>query len=140
MAKGKSQIKRPSMRMPSGFILICFLILVFSSSLSFVKATEEMIETLGTSQSEHRQLVTTGGDVSTSVVSDKKDATTTQSGNSATTSSQSGDKNQIVIKSKYQIDPFDILKGAGDFRYKTKEDLLKTWTFVNQSNYDLTLK
>jgi hypothetical protein len=45
-----------------------------------------------------------------------------------------------VIKPKYSVDPFDILKGAGEFRYKTKEDLLKDWHFVNNTNYDLTLK
>ena len=38
-----------------------------------------------------------------------------------------GDNNQIVLKKKYTIDPLDILKGAGDFRFKTKEDLLKKW-------------
>jgi hypothetical protein len=45
-----------------------------------------------------------------------------------------------VIKPKYSVDPFDILKGAGDFRFKTKEDLLEKWQFVNQTNYDITLK
>ena len=38
-----------------------------------------------------------------------------------------GDNNQIVLKKKYTIDPLDILKGAGDFRFKTNEDLLKKW-------------
>jgi len=45
-----------------------------------------------------------------------------------------------VIKKQYTVDPFDILKGAGEFRYDTKEELLKTWAFVNATNYDLTLK
>ena len=48
--------------------------------------------------------------------------------------------NQIVLKKKYSIDPLDILKGAGDFKFKTTEDLLKKWHFVNQTNYDITLK
>ena len=116
------------------------MFLMMISSLSFVKAADQIRGIGGTSEFEHRQLVTSGGAVSTT---DKKDATTksgNSDGNSATTSSQSESKNQIVIKPKYTIDPFDILKGAGDFRYKTKEDLLKVWTFVNQSNYDMTLK
>jgi hypothetical protein len=32
-----------------------------------------------------------------------------------------------VIKPKYSVDPYDILNGAGEFRFKTKEDLLKKW-------------
>jgi|TARA_B110000914_G_scaffold179490_1_gene161526 hypothetical protein len=44
-----------------------------------------------------------------------------------------------VIKPKYTVDPFDILKGAGDFRYTSKEDMLKKWSMINATNYELTL-
>ena len=58
---------------------------------------------------------------------------------SGATKTASPSNNKIVIKPKITVDPFDILKGAGEFRYKTNEEMLKTWTFVNESNYDLTL-
>lgn len=52
----------------------------------------------------------------------------------------SKDKNHNVIKPNYSVDPLDILKGAGEFRFKTNEDLLKKWQIVNDTNYVITLK
>lgn len=37
------------------------------------------------------------------------------------------------------MDPFDLLKGAGDFRYTSKTEMLAKWQLVNESNYDVTL-
>jgi hypothetical protein len=135
----KVKIKRPSMSRWSTFVMICLLISILATSLSLVNANDDFITRNDTFENIHRNLDTHDKD---------KPAGNKNAGDSPADPSAKpvpptpkptapkvtkpvvppkGDKNQIVLPKKYTIDPLDILKGAGDFRFKTNEDLLKKW-------------
>ena len=129
--------------------MICLLISLIASSLTLVNANDSFITNNDALGNEHRELETgktlnkdgspkTANKQSNVKPAPKSSPTTTTDKNADPKASK--DKNQIVIKPKYSVDPLDILKGAGEFRFKTKEDLLKKWQIVNDTNYVITLK
>jgi hypothetical protein len=139
MKSPKVKIKRPSMPRWSTFVMICLLISVIATSISLVNANNDFITNHDTFENIYRNLETDPVDnnagnknAGDSPVSPAPSVTSPPSTPVSPTVNKAvikpnGDKNQIVLKKKYTIDPLDILKGAGDFRFKTNEDLLKKW-------------
>ena len=135
MKSPKVKIKRPSMPRWSTFVMICLLISVIATSLSLVNANDDFITNHNTFENIYRNLETDPVDKNAGNKNGGSPASPAPSAPSPpvtptvnkAVAKPNGDKNQIVLPKKYTIDHLDILKGAGDFRFKTNEDLLKKW-------------
>jgi glucan-binding YG repeat protein len=130
-------------------MMICLLISLIASSLSLVNANDNFITNNDTIENSHRELETdkTLNKDGSPKTANKQSNVTPAPKSSPTNPTDkkadpkvSKDKNHNVIKPNYSVDPLDILKGAGEFRFKTNEDLLKKWQIVNDTNYVITLK
>jgi len=128
-------------------MMICLLISLIASSLSLVNANDNFITNNDALENTHRELETDktlNKDGSPKTANKQSNVKPAPKSSPTTPTDKKVDpkvnKNQIVIKPKYSVDPLDILKGAGEFRFKTNEDLLKKWQIVNDTNYVITLK
>ena len=123
--------------------MICLLISIIATSLSMVNANDNFAVNNDSFETMHRNLDTDKAKTASNQNAGSSSAPTASTASKAATKAPvdaNAGGNQIKLKKKYAVDPLDILKGAGDFKFKTTEDLLKKWHFVNQTNYDITLK
>ena len=122
--------------------MICLLISIIATSLSMVNANDNFVVNNDSFENMHRNLETGKTKTASNKNAGSSSAPTAATASKAATKAPvdpNAKGNKIVLK-KYSVDPLDILKGAGEFKFKTTEDLLKKWHFVNQTNYDITLK
>jgi hypothetical protein len=123
--------------------MICLLISIIATSLSMVNANDNFVVNNESFEAMHRILDTDKTKTASNKNAGSSSAPTASTASKAATKAPvdaNAGGNQVLLKKKYTVDPLDILKGAGDFKFKTTEDLLKKWHFVNQTNYDITLK